>query len=593
MTRYDRWRPDKLAGPAFILLAAAVAIGPLWWRGPACGSDLAFHFISWIDAEHTMSLGVPYPHWANSPNYYAGQPQFVFYPPLSWMAGALMGALLPWNLVPLVFLFLLLAGTGLAVRALAREAMAEGPATLAGCTAIFLGYALFNVYKRCDFAEMMGGFWIPLLLLFALHRRNPSGGFWERVFDGSTTPLALVMAGIWLSNGPVGLMACYLLAAVALVSALLEKSWAPLARAAIATGVGMGTTSIYLLPAIWERNSVSIHFAATAKQYLVENSWLFARHADPSLVSHDTLLQWASLVAAGMLAVTLLGGLVAWARGTLRGERRWILPLALIPIAVLFLLLPISRPVWNFAPAFRYLQFPWRWLLVLEAPMAIFFASAAWFSRGLPRIFALALCAVLFVGVSVTESRLWFVECSYDEAALQERIRTGLGAPGKPEYAPPGIQFAVVDRIFHGACLLDNPQAASGKGGAGSTPAQPGSTPAWNGEAGSCKGSFQAGMYLPESKWVTGTADHAGYLILRLRYYPAWRVTVNGSPVAAVAESERGLMAVPVPQGNLRVTVDWSTTGDVIAGRWLSGFALLALAGLAITERRLRKSHLS
>src|SRR5271169_6122191 len=138
MTWTDPRRPSKLAGPAILLLAAAVAMGPLWWRGAACGSDFAFHFVSWIDAEHSMSLGVPYPHWANSANYYAGEPRFVFYPPLSWMAGAVMGALLPWNLVPLVFSFLLLAGTGLAVRALAREAMPEGPATLAGCTAIFL-----------------------------------------------------------------------------------------------------------------------------------------------------------------------------------------------------------------------------------------------------------------------------------------------------------------------------------------------------------------------------------------------------------------------------------------------------------------------
>ena len=97
-------------------------------------------------------------------------------------------------------------------------------ATLAGCAAIFLGYALFNVYKHCAFAEMAGGFWGPLLLLFALRRRNPSGNFWERAFDGSAAPLALIVAGTWLSNGPVGIMAAYLLAAVALVSAGMEKS---------------------------------------------------------------------------------------------------------------------------------------------------------------------------------------------------------------------------------------------------------------------------------------------------------------------------------------------------------------------------------
>jgi hypothetical protein len=257
-------RPNRWAGPAIILVAAFIAMGPLLWHGSSSlGNDLRFHFISWIDARQGMSMGFLYPHWAYSPNFGAGEPRFVLYPPISWMAGAVLGMLLPWSVVPLVLSILLLAATGLAVRALARETMADGPATLAGCAAIFLGYALFNVYKRCAFAEMAGGFWIPLLLLFALRRRNPSGNFWDRAFDGSTAPLALIVAGIWLSNGPLGIMAGYLLAAVMLVSALMEKSLVPVLRAAVGTILGMGLASFYLIPAVWERKWVSIQLAFT------------------------------------------------------------------------------------------------------------------------------------------------------------------------------------------------------------------------------------------------------------------------------------------------------------------------------------------
>src|SRR5579863_4492199 len=243
MTRSFSSRQNSLKGPATILAAAVIAVGPLLLLGTACGSDFGFHFVSCIDAGHSMSTGVLYPHWANSPNFGAGDPRFVFYPPITWMAGAVLGMLLPWSFVPLLLFILLLAATGMANRALAREVMADGPATLAGCAAIFLGYALFSVYKRCDFAELTGGFWIPLLLLFALRRRNPSGNFWERTFDGSAAPLALIVAGIWLSNGPLGIMAGYLLAAVALLSALIEKSMVPVARAFASTCAGMGLAS--------------------------------------------------------------------------------------------------------------------------------------------------------------------------------------------------------------------------------------------------------------------------------------------------------------------------------------------------------------
>lgn len=544
-------------------------------------------------------MGVLYPHWAYSPNFGAGEPRFIFYPPVSWMAGAILGLLLPWSFVPVVLSVLLLAATGLAVRALARESMADGPATLAGCAAIFIGYTLFNVYKRCDYAELAAGALVPLLLLFALRRRNPAGSFWERAFDGSAAPLALIVAAIWLSNGPVGIMACYLLTAVALVSALIEWSLVPVVRAAVGTLVGMALAALYLIPAIWETRWASIQYAFTLSHFVVENSWLFARHAAPDMFSHDMLLHRVSLVATAMLAVAFAGGAIAWMRGGVPGERRWRLPLALIPPAVLFLLLPISLPIWNVLPTLRLLQFPWRWLVVLEAPMAIAFASAVWFDRRTARIAVIAACAVLFVGISFASYRWWFIDSTRFEAEVLESVREGAGVLGKPEYAPPGIQHPVVVGIVPDACLLDSPPDVPPR-------AEADFAPAWNGETAGCKSSSaswrqsvllldpshsDAPPYAQEQRRFVGVAEHAGYLVLRLRYYPAWRVTVNDFPVTPKAEQDWGLMAVPVPQGNVQVAVDWTTTGDVVAGRWVSGAALLLLTGLYAFERkRLRLS---
>ena len=50
-------------------------------------------------------------------------------------------------------------------------------------------------------------------------------------------------------------------------------------------------------------------------------------------------------------------------------------------------------------------------------------------------------------------------------------------------------------------------------------------------------------------------------------------------------------MAVPVAKGNVQISVDWTTTGDVVAGRWVSFISLLLLVGLFSFERkRLRAS---
>jgi hypothetical protein len=157
---------------AIILFAAAVAVAPQLIRGNSCGHDFDFHLVSWFDCLNSWRHGIPYPHWAASANFGAGEPRFVFYPPMTWMLGAVLGIVLPWALVPIALTWVLLAATGLAARALALEAISNGAATLAGCMALFSGYTLFCAYERSAFGELTGGFWIPLLLLLVLRDRN-------------------------------------------------------------------------------------------------------------------------------------------------------------------------------------------------------------------------------------------------------------------------------------------------------------------------------------------------------------------------------------------------------------------------------------
>jgi hypothetical protein len=578
------------AGPEVILLAAGLAIAPQLMHGNSCGHDFDFHLISWLDTVGNWRQGIFYPHWATSANFGAGEPRFIFYPPLTWMMGAAMGLVLPWHMVPIALTFLLLAATGLATRALARQALGDGAATLAGCAAVFSGYALFTAYERSAFGELAGGFWIPLLLLLILRDRNLSGTttpspVWRRAFDGSATPLALVVAGAWLSNAPLGVMCSYLLAAVALVAACLWRSWAPVLRAATAASLGLGLAAFYLVPAAWEQRWVDIRQATSDPGDLIESSWLFARHADPALASHDSVLHKVSLIAVLMIAVALGGLLVSWLRGRLPGRRRWWIPLALIPAAVLFLQLPFSLPVWNALPKLRYLQFPWRWLLVIEAPMGIFFTSAACTSRRWARVAVGTACAALFLAALVVAGNSFFQVCDEDDAVagMLDVYRSGAGFAGVDEYEPPGADDSMLAMGLPQACFNTNPLTVLGLGGDDTNPT-------WNPSQGTCEGTFSAapnpGKPPAGHLRIAAVTGRAGFLILRLRSYPAWRVMVNGQPVTSLPRREDGLMVVPVPQGPVDLTVDWSTTCDVIAGRWFSAIALALLTSLCLLERR-------
>jgi hypothetical protein len=612
MSRTPGFLPSKYWGPALIFFAAAVAIVPQFIRGNSCGHDFDVHLVSWLDCVNAWRHGIPYPHWAPSPNYGAGEPRFVFYPPLTWMLGAALGAVFPWNFAPIVLTFLTLAGTGLATRALALEAfddaLDDARATLAGCVALFSGFALFNAYERSAFPEFAGGVLLPLLLLFALRDRNPTASLVRRAFDGSTPLLAVMLAACWFSNLPLAVIATYLLAAVALLAAMVRKTWAPVLRAALATPLGLGLAAIYWLPAAMERYWVDIRQATEDPGYNFENNWLFARHANPLLALHDAVLRQASWVAVSMIAVAVAGILISWGRGTLPAQKsagqrntvstRWWIPLAAIPIVAFFLMFPISRPVWNLLPEMHFLQFPWRLLEAVEAPMAIFFVAAVWQTGRSARAVVVTACGAWFLAATIFAGTYFFQVCDDEDAVapMLGAYQAGAGFEGMYEYQPPGGDDSSIATGLPDACLVSDPSAVLGK----ADPDNPDSNPEWSASQNSCQATFATfdGARTnpepnPEHRTIRATIPHSGYLVLRLLSYPAWRVRVNGQLVTTLPKRDDGLIAVPVPQGPVDLTVDWVNPPDVVAGRWISGTSVLLLAVLCLLQRRRKGSRLT
>ncbi len=590
---FARGWESNILGPAIICLAAIIATSPDLIRKTSCGHDYDFHLASWLDAAASWRNCLFYPHWAPSPNYGAGEPRFVFYPPLTWMLGAAFGFILPWKGVEPAITFVFLAATGLATRKLARQALGDGPATLAGCAALFSGYSMFTAYERSAFGELAGGFWIPLLLLLIFRDRNPQGSVWRRAFDGSATLLALVVAGAWLSNAPLGVMACYLLAAVAFTVALLQRSWAPVLRSATAVALGLGLCAIYLVPAAVEQRWVQIRQATDDPGLAIESSFLFGHHADPNLELHDVELWRVSAIAVLMIGLTFLCFFIAWRRGLLR-QRTWWIPLALIPGAVLLLQFPFSLPLWSILPKLRFLQFPWRWLVVVEAPLGIFFAAAIWNVQRWWRVVAIAVSSAIFISIMFVTLFIFHQDCDSEDSVtgMLAAYRSGQGFQGTDEYALPGADNSLMAVGLPDACLSSSANIVLAK-------ADDGNTPEWDPANGHCDATYSwlrhFGRLSPEHLRLDAETPHTGYLILHLRDYAAWKVNLNGHDVAFGAKEaypklprrDDGLMAVPVPQGAVQLDVDWITTGDVIMGRLLSIMSLGYLIVLFLVERKL------
>jgi hypothetical protein len=575
-----RWVTVK-DGVLLIPMAALIACLPIALRGVSCGHDFEFHLVSWMEAKRAWGEHVLYPHWAQSPNWGAGEPRFVFYPPLTWMLGAALGTVVPWEWVPAIFTFLFLAGAGFATRALVREFLPAPVATAAGCLATATPYAFFSAFERTAYSELAAAIWIPLLLLFAL--RKPAIEESKRRAVGSATMLALVLAATWLTNAPAGVMASYLLAFAALVAAIVLRAWWPVLRASVAAAVGIGLAGFYLVPAAWEQRWIAIHQALDVGMR-VADSWLFAHHLGPDLELHDHVLVVASSIVVLTVGLAAVGFGVSLLKRRLTRESRHIwLPLALL-IPVLFLLqFSISAPVWNALPKLQFLQFPWRWLTVLGTPFAIFLALATPLGSRRARCWSALVWAVILIAFAAV-STLTFVQYCDDEDQISNQLsvfQDGTGVDGTDEYAALGTDNTLVASGLPDGCLVDDALQDLGEGDSNTAPV-------WAAEQGSCNVTYTAQLWQNEHKRLQFNSDQDGFVILRLRHYPAWLITVNGRALTQLpAQREDGLVVVPIKEGASTIDIRWATTQDVLWGRWVSLGALLLLVILWLAERRL------
>jgi len=355
---------------------------------------------------------------------------------------------------------------------------------------------------------------------------------------------------------------------------------------------GLGLSAIYLVPAAVEQRWVQIRQAVDDPGLAIQNSFLFGRHADPNLELHDVELLRVSIIAVIMFAIAFLSIFLAWRRGRLPRDRSWWIPLALIPVALLLLQFPISMPIWGTLPKLRFLQFPWRWLVVLEAPMGIFFASAVWPARRWLRNLVVACCSAMFLGTTAISLLTLHQPCDADDrvSGMLAVYRNGQGFEGVDEYAPPHADNSLAAVALPDACLNTNPAVVLAV-------AADGNVPEWDPANGHCDATYSwiriDGQLSPEHRRLVADTPHAGFLILHLREYAAWQIRANGNLLAFGADPlfpplphrDDGLMAVPVPAGHLELAIDWTTTRDEIIGRWLTALAAILLAGLYFAER--------
>jgi hypothetical protein len=575
-----------------IPLAAFIAILPLILHGCSCGHDFDFHLLSWMEAARQFSLGNLHPHWAYTPAYNAGEPRFVFYPPLSWTIGAILSLIFPLTATPIIYTWLALTASGLGLHRLVRDFAPPTAALLAAILYTVNPYMLFTAYERTAYAELLAAAFIPLLLHAILRQRV------------TIARIAIPVALLWLTNAPAAVMSCYALALLTAIRLLTRTpevttkpgdpssdsemvtnpggpSFAPLRRVGysrhartattnspqqtrlqLATNtiagliVGLGLAAFYILPAAYERRYVQIAMAIIPNMRIQDN-YLFHHTGD---IPHDQVLHTASLIAIILIALTVAAIIISYLTPNSEQRSKLLKPLAILTIAITLLLTPLTAIIWNHAPELAFLQFPWRLIAILTAVLAITIALALTPLNWNPIARATAAIAISAT-LTYPAYSVFHQPCDEEDTprAREALFRSNQGTDPTDEYTPitaDNDSLAQNDPAFW---LSPDPNA---KATSAKAPAD--------------KPNTQSS---PTPTHLTITTPIPEDLILNMRDYPAWRITRNGIPITHNQQDQRddGLIAIPIPAGPSTIDITYAHTFDQTIADATSLFSLALL----------------
>ena len=568
---------------SLLLVTVLIVVLPLAWRGTSCGQDFDFHLQNWLDVVGHWRHGILYPHWAATANYLAGEPRFVFYPPLSWILGGLLGLILPWSWTPVAFTLIALLGAGFAFRAMARAWMPLDSATIAACLYVANPYMLFVVYERGALAELLAATWIPLLVLYALRDDSDSR---RSLIPTNVVPLALTVAALWLTNAPAAVMGSYALVALVAVAAFQQKSWRLIVRSAFAVPLGLALAGFWLVPAIYEQRWVEIQ-RAIGPLMRVEDSFLFGYvpltgvpgNEQFDTIYHNSILQMVSWIAVTLTVVALAA---AWFSRRKRNSI-WI-PLVVAGIAIVFLQFPWSDPLWRHIPELQYLQFPWRWLLVLALIAAALVGLSLSQEQTTRRAIAVrGLVILLLASGMATLSAIYFWQPCDDEDNITAQIAASHdhGFGGSDEYTLQGADESTLAGTV--SCL--SPSKGPVLEVIAENTAEPGVSQI------QIPATVKTLAWTPEHIDTTITTAQPGFVVLHLTDYPAWRITRNGAQLDRHLHRSDGLLVIPIAAGATHIDVRWRRTADQDIGIALSLIALAITLFYAWNERRSRSGN--
>lgn len=569
-----------------VLLIAWIVVSPLWGQPPPYGDDIRLHFYRIPLLNALWAAGAPYARWMPYLNFGYGSPLFNFYPPLSaylltvlyWLVG--QNALTAVNLL----FALSLSGSAAGMFLLGRTVHGTAGGLLAAALYAWSPHLVYQTYARGSTSNALAMALFPFVVwAFIRLGQRPLG---QRPLPMPVLGAALLLALVLLSHTAASLL--FLAPLLALAGAAvyapplqaaavslpdkatsqpgLSALWLRLWPVLLALLLGLGLSAFAWLPALaeightrYEQEAGKVDFHDHFAEAWRWPAQTVAGAHNPGLPKSPGLAQLALGSLGAMLALFTF-----WRPRNKINSRIPAIPLSaalitavagFLGLAMLFLSVSWSAPVWEAAAPLRALQFPWR---LLDIPTFCLPLAAGFVFRYPLSVvrnashFTVYIALLLFLSIAFANLLAYLYPPRIpmlpvrptlaDVTAVQQQFGIyGLTAWG--EYSnraiqtwPSGPPFAGADEnISLAQKVLEQPPGITAVSG----------NP-W-------RAVWQSNLPHPTS------------LTLAVHYFPGWQAWLDGERLL-VGVDEHGRLQLTLPAGEHRVELAFGRTRS----RWLA-----------------------
>jgi len=555
------------------MLAAAIVLPCVFVRPLLCarhpdGHDPAFNVIRLAQVDRCLRAGSHTLRWLPDLANGYGCPLFNFYSPFLYVAAAgfhAVGLSLSGSVKAVYCLGVVLSSVGMFL--FVRGWVGPCGALLAATLYVYAPYRAVDVYVRSAWLEHFALAYFPWLLWGA-------DRYTQTRRTGYLALLCFGYAALVLTHTISAYVFTPVLLAYFVVSRLIRRD-TPVLRMVCSLAMGVGLCAFFWLPAWAERPFIHAHaMTGGVLDYrrhflypiqLVARRWGYGLSVEGPGDSMSFQVGWTHMTFALVSAVLLCAHAP-------RRIGRWAGFLLVIVVASIAMMFPVSALAWRILPLVRYVQFPWRFLM-----LAVFCASALggglpavvskWLGRRSPgasalgrsrraREAAVSAIAITLVLLEVAPlCRAKYMDPFDDDAFVRDRL-IRLSHPWattstRGEYVPLWVkEYPASPAAEH----LDDPGSIT----------------------------VSDATFGPARYTLRTESGQPARLVFNTFYFPGWQARVDGRRAALGVADRSGRMCLNLPPGSHMIELRFGNTAARLWAKLVSALSAV-VAFLAFT----------